>query len=72
MKGQLIGYARVSSIDQNLDRQIDALKEKFDLDKIYTEKVSAKDKNRVELKDMLNFVREGDTVVVLDFSSLRF
>ncbi|WP_242961467.1 recombinase family protein [Peptostreptococcus faecalis] len=70
MKSQFIGYARVSSIDQNLDRQIEALQEKYDLDKIYTEKVSGKDKNRIELTNMLNYVRDGDTVVILDFSRL--
>jgi DNA invertase Pin-like site-specific DNA recombinase len=60
MNGQLIGYIRVSSIDQNIDRQLDSIK----LDKIFIDKCSGKDTNRPQLKLMLDFVREGDTVYV--------
>ncbi len=59
-KGQVVGYKRVSSIGQNLDRQLDGLT----LDRIFEEKVSGKDANRPELLAMLAYVREGDEVVV--------
>mgnify|MGYP006383511439 FL=1 len=60
MKGQRIGYVRVSTFDQNVDRQLDGQS----LDRIFTDKASGKDINRPELDAMLAFVREGDTVVV--------
>lgn len=60
----LVGYARVSSTGQNLDSQIEAL-EKAGCKKIFKEKKSGTDtKNRVELQNILDFVREGDTLVV--------
>lgn len=59
-----IGYARVSSISQNLDRQIEILKEN-DCDKIFTEKKSGKNiKDRPVFNEVLDFVRESDTLVV--------
>lgn len=64
-----IAYVRVSTIEQNEDRQLEGLK-KYDIDKWFTEKVSAKDTNRPELKRMIEFAREGDTVFVWDFSRL--
>ena len=60
MKGQRIGYIRVSAFDQNVDRQLDGLA----LDKVFTDKASGKDVNRPQLEAMLSFIREGDTVVV--------
>lgn len=54
-----VGYARVSTDDQNLDRQIDALKE-FGCEKIFTEKISGTKKDRPELNAMLQFLRQGD------------
>ena len=57
-----IGYARVSTVDQNLDLQITALKE-FGCDEIFTEKRSAV-KTRPELESMLHFMRNGDTIVI--------
>ena len=57
-----VGYARVSSTNQNIDLQINALN-KYGIDKIYMEKQSAV-KYRPELDNMLDFVRAGDTVVV--------
>ncbi len=53
-----IGYIRVSTTDQNTDRQLDGI----ELDKKYTDKVSGKDTNRPELQKMLDEVRKGDTV----------
>lgn len=57
-----VGYARVSSTNQNIDLQINALK-KYGVDKIYMEKQSAV-KYRPELDNLLDYVRAGDTVVV--------
>ena len=59
MKGQRIGYVRVSSHDQNLDRQLEGV----ELDRIFIDKASGKDTQRPQLEAMLAFVREGDTVV---------
>ncbi len=65
-----IAYVRVSSVDQNEARQIDAL-QKYNIDKWFTEKRSGKNiEDREQLKSMLEWVREGDTVYVLDFSRL--
>ena len=60
MKGAMIGYCRVSTIDQNADRQLDSL----ELDRVFTDKASGRDTYRPELENLLQFVREGDTVVV--------
>ena len=60
MKSQRIGYVRVSSFDQNPDRQL----EQAQVDKVFTDKASGKDTQRPELDALLAFVREGDTVVV--------
>ena len=64
-----IAYVRVSSLDQNEQRQNEAL-QKHNIDKWFTEKVSGKDTNRPELKAMLEYVREGDTIYIHDFSRL--
>lgn len=64
-----IAYVRVSTVEQNEARQIEAL-EKYGIEKWFTEKVSAKDTNRPQLKEMLDFAREGDTVYIHDFSRL--
>lgn len=65
-----IAYIRVSSEDQNLDRQREALK-KYNIDKWFSEKVSGKNmKDRPELLKMLDYIREGDTVYILDFTRL--
>ena len=64
-----VGYVRVSTVEQNEARQIEAL-EKHGIEKWFVEKVSGKDMNRPELQNLLDFVREGDTVYVHDFSRL--
>ena len=64
-----IAYVRVSTAEQNEDRQIKAL-ETHSIDEWFTEKVSAKDVNRPKLQEMIRFVRKGDTVYVQDFSRL--
>ena len=57
----LIGYARVSSVGQSLDVQLDKLKH---CQKIYKEKQSGTNQKRSELKACLDYIREGDTLVV--------
>jgi DNA invertase Pin-like site-specific DNA recombinase len=64
-----IAYVRVSTIEQNEQRQLDALK-KHNIDKWFTEKVSAKDTKRPELVNMLDYAREGDTIYIHDLSRL--
>lgn len=65
-----VAYVRVSTIEQNEARQIEAL-EKHGIEKWFTEKVSGKNTtDRPELNNMLDFVREGDTVYIHDFSRL--
>lgn len=64
-----IAYVRVSTVEQNEERQYEGLKN-YSIDKWFTEKVSAKDTNRPQLKALLDFAREGDTVFVWDFSRL--
>ena len=64
-----IAYVRVSTVEQNEARQVEAL-EKYGIEKWYTEKLSAKDTNRPQLKQMLEFAREGDTIYIHDFSRL--
>ena len=60
MVGQRIGYIRVSTFEQNPERQLDDV----EVDKTFTDKASGKDTNRPALKALLDFVREGDTIVV--------
>lgn len=64
-----IAYVRVSTVEQNEARQVEAL-EKYLIDKWYIEKISAKDVNRPKLQQMLEFAREGDTIFVHDFTRL--
>ena len=62
-----IGYARVSSKEQHLDRQLAALK---GVDKLFTDKLSGANTNRPELQKMLAYVREGDIVLVTELDRL--
>ena len=64
-----IGYIRVSTVEQNEARQMVTM-DKYEVEKVFSEKVSAKDTNREQLKLMLDFVREGDTIYIHDFSRL--
>ncbi len=59
----LIGYARVSSNEQNLDLQIDALKS-AGCTKIFSDKISGTQKNRPGLEEVLSYLRNGDTLVL--------
>lgn len=65
----LIGYARVSTHEQNEARQISAFEE-MGTDRIFLDKSSGKDADRTELKKMLEYVREGDRVIVTEYSRL--
>ena len=60
MYGQRIGYVRVSSFDQNPERQLEGVL----VARVFTDKASGKDTQRPELERLLAFVRESDTVVV--------
>ena len=60
MNGQRVGYTRVSTLDQNLDRQLDGVA----LDRTFSDSASGRSTARPQLEAMLAFVREGDTVVV--------
>ncbi|QCS78856.1 recombinase family protein (plasmid) [Lactiplantibacillus plantarum subsp. plantarum] len=62
-----IGYARVSSKEQHLDRQLAALK---DVDKLFTDKLSGANTNRPELQKMLAYIREGDIILVTELDRL--
>lgn len=64
-----VAYIRVSTVEQNEARQLEAMQSKG-IEKYFTEKVSAKDANRPQLQAMLDYVREGDVVYIHDFSRL--
>lgn len=64
-----IAYIRVSTVEQNEQRQIEAM-EKYHIEKWFAEKVSAKNTNRPKLQELLEFAREGDTIHIHDFSRL--
>jgi len=61
-----VAYVRVSTVDQNLDRQLDGLS----FDKVFEDKCSGKDTKRPALHALLNYVREGDEVFVHDISRM--
>lgn len=60
MSGKRVGYIRVSTLDQNTERQLQGIT----LDKVYEEKISGKDTQRPALQACLEFLREDDTLVV--------
>ena len=61
-----VGYIRVSTVEQNLDRQLSGIK----VDRLFEDKCSGKDTKRPGLKAMLDYVREGDEIHVHDISRL--
>ena len=69
MKNYKFGYARVSTEEQVLDRQIDMLSE-YGVNQIYSEKMTGTKRNRPELEKMLDRLSEGDTVVIESLSRL--
>lgn len=68
-KGKKIAYVRVSTTDQNESRQMEAMRP-YDIDKFFIEKVSGKNATRPKLKELLEYIREDDTVYVSEFSRL--
>src|SRR5579872_1336086 len=66
-KGHRIGYIRVSTLDQNTERQLDGI----ELDRTFTDKASGKDTKRPQLQAALTYLREGDVLVVHSMDRLR-
>ena len=64
-----LGYVRVSTVEQNEERQLETMK-KYGVEKVFSEKVSAKDTRRPKLQEMMEFARDGDTIYIHDFSRL--
>lgn len=64
-----IGYIRVSTKEQNTARQ-EVLMDELDVEKVFIDRASGKNSERPELKKMLEFVREGDTVIVESISRI--
>lgn len=69
-EAETVGYARVSSTDQHLARQIDALKAVHGISRIYSDKASGKDANRTGLQECLDYLTEGDTLAVASMDRL--
>lgn len=67
--GTNVAYLRVSTTDQNLEQQRVML-EKYNINRWYEEKASAKDTNRPRFQEMMDWVRDGDTIYIRDFSRL--
>lgn len=67
MSGQVIGYVRVSSVDQSTERQ---LAELGDVDRVFEDRASGKNTDRPALDELLRFAREGDTVRVTSLDRL--
>lgn len=62
-----IGYVRTSTVDQNTARQ-EVMMQELGVDQVYIDRISGKSMDRPELKRMMSFVREGDTVIVESIS----
>lgn len=60
MKGQKIGYKRVSTVDQNAERQLEGI----ELDRVFSEQASGKDTNRPQLQACMAYLREGDALLI--------
>ena len=65
----VVAYVRVSTVEQNEARQRELLKQ-HNIEKWYVEKVSAKDTKREQLQRLLDYVREGDVIFIVDFSRI--
>ena len=64
-----IGYIRVSTEEQHTDRQ-ETIMKKYEVEKVFSEKISGKNTNRPQLQEMLSFIRTGDTLVIESYSRL--
>lgn len=62
-----LGYIRVSTLDQNIDRQ-EVLMKDLGVDKIFIDRCSGKNTNRAQLQEMMQFARSGDVVIVESIS----
>lgn len=60
MKGQKVGYVRVSSVEQNTGRQLEGI----EVDRIFVDRASGKNTDRPKFQEMLNYVRDGDMIIV--------
>ena len=67
----IIMYQRISNPQQSLASQ-EELKEKYKVEKVYTDDCTTKDNNRPELDRMIDFLREGDVVLIESISRLAF
>lgn len=67
--GAKLAYVRVSTVEQNEARQVEALTG-YGIDRWYIEKVSGKDMDRPKLREMLGYAREGDTIYIHDWSRI--
>ncbi|MGO5027513.1 recombinase family protein [Candidatus Agathobaculum pullicola] len=67
--GAKLAYVRVSTVEQNEGRQVEALSQ-YGIDRWYTEKVSGKNLDRPQLREMLAYAREGDTIYIHDWSRI--
>lgn len=67
--GQKVGYARVSSLEQNLDRQLDQLRA-AGASQIYKEKISGSTRHRPQLEEVLRYLRKGDQLIVTSMDRL--
>lgn len=68
-KGQFVGYIRVSTLEQNPERQIESLKQ-YSLDEIFTDYASGKDTLRPQLQAALKYLRNGDSLFVVSMDRL--
>ena len=66
----VVSYCRVSTTEQNVERQIAEIKKRYDVEEFFIDKMSGKNAQRPELQRMLSFVRRGDIVVISEFSRL--
>ena len=66
----LVGYVRVSTVEQSEEQQIIELREKAGVEKFFVDKVSAKSAQCSKFDEMMNFLREGDELIVSEFSRL--
>lgn len=64
-----VAYVRVSTEEQNTARQEEAM-QKYGVERVFLEKISGKNTNRPQLKAMMDFIREGDTLIVESYSRL--
>lgn len=64
-----IGYIRVSTEEQHTDRQ-ETIMQKYEVEQVFSEKISGKNTDRPQLKEMLSFIRKGDTLVIESYSRL--